>query len=82
MNTTLGELLADQRTAGYAEDFKNKLSTIFAAPSSDGHRDEDIAISDEMNTAMVACMPLRNVVSYGFCSKEELLEMIDKMNGR
>lgn len=82
MNTTLGELLTDQRTAGDVEDFKKKLSTIFAAPSSDGRRDEDVAISEEMNTAMVACMPLRNVVSYGFCSKEELLEMIDKMNGR
>ena len=82
MNTTLGELLTDQRTAGYVEDFKKKLSTIFAAPSSDGRRDEDVAITEEMNTAMVACMPLRNVVSYGFCSKEELLEMIDKMNGR
>ncbi len=82
MNTTLGELLTDQRTAGYVEDFKKKLSTIFAAPSADGRRDEDVAITEEMNTAMVACMPLRNVVSYGFCSKEELLEMIDKMNGR
>ncbi len=82
MNTTLGELLTDQRTAGYVEDFKKKLSTIFATPSADGRRDEDVAITEEMNTAMVACMPLRNVVSYGFCSKEELLEMIDKMNGR
>jgi beta-glucosidase len=48
--------------------------------SSSARKDGDIAISEAMNNAMVTCMPLRNVVSYGFCSKEELLEMIDKMN--
>ena len=50
--------------------------------SSGEHKDGDVAISEAMNTAMVACMPLRNVVSYGFCSKEELVKMIDKMNNQ
>ena len=67
MNTTLGELLADERTAGYVAHFKKQL-------------DGDVAISDAMNHAMVACMPLRNVVSYGMCGKQELLDMIEKMN--
>lgn len=80
MNTTLGELLADERTAGYVADFKEKLKEVFGMSSSDEHKDGDVAISDAMNNAMVACMPLRNVVSYGFCSKEYLLEMIDKIN--
>lgn len=80
MNTTLGELLADERTAGYAADFKKQLEDIFGASSSQDQGDGDVAISDEMNNAMVASMPLRNVVSYGMCGKKELLEMIEEMN--
>ncbi len=79
MNTTFGELLADERTAEYMKNFKRKLEKVFGMSSS-ARKDGDIAISEAMNNAMVTCMPLRNVVSYGFCSKEELLEMIDKMN--
>lgn len=82
MNTTFGELLADERTAEYIADFKKKLETVFGTSSSDAHEDNDVAISEAMNNAMVACMPLRNAVSYGFCSKEDLREMIDKMNGQ
>ncbi len=80
MNTTLGELLADKRTAGYAADFKKQLDEIFGASSSQEQGDGDVAISDEMNNAMVASMPLRNVVSYGMCGKKELLDMIEEMN--
>ncbi len=80
MNTTLGELLADKRTAEYAADFKKQLDEIFGASSSQEQGDGDVAISDEMNNAMVASMPLRNVVSYGMCGKKELLDMIEAMN--
>lgn len=80
MNTTLGELLADERTAGYAADFKKQLEGIFGSSSSNDAEDRDVAISDAMNNAMVASMPLRNVVSYGICGKKELLGMIDEMN--
>lgn len=80
MNTTLGKLLADERTAGYAADFKKQLEEIFGASSSQDQGDGDVAISDEMNNAMVASMPLRNVVSYGMCGKKELLDMIEEMN--
>ncbi len=80
MNTTLGELLADERTAGYAADFKKQLEEIFGASTSQDKEDGDVAISDEMNNAMVASMPLRNVVSYGMCGKKELLDMIEEMN--
>lgn len=80
MNTTLGDLLADERTAGYAADFKKQLEDIFGASSSQDQGDGDVAISDEMNNAMIASMPLRNVVSYGMCRKKELLDMIEEMN--
>lgn len=80
MNTTLGDLLADERTAGYAADFKKQLEDIFGASSSQDQGDGDVAISDEMNNAMIASMPLRNVVSYGMCGKKELLDMIEEMN--
>lgn len=81
MNTTLGELLADERTAGYVAYFKKQLEGIFGMSSEgDKKEDGDVAISDAMNHAMVACMPLRNVVSYGMCGKKELLDMIEKMN--
>lgn len=81
MNTTLGELLADERTAAYVEHFKRQLEEVFKISSNgDEKEDGDVAISDAMNHAMAACMPLRNVVSYGFCSKEELLKIIDKIN--
>ena len=82
MNTTLGELLADERTAAYVTDFKRKLEENFEMSSSDERKDGTVAISDAMNNAMIGCMPLRNIISYGFCSKEELLEMINTMNRR
>lgn len=78
-NTTLGELLADERTSEYAMNFKKQLENIFGT-SSGNNENEDIAISDEMNFAMIASMPLRNVVSYGLCSKATLIDMIDQIN--
>ncbi|MEZ3485015.1 MAG: glycoside hydrolase family 3 C-terminal domain-containing protein [Lachnospiraceae bacterium] len=83
MNTTFGELLADNRTADYVKRFKAQLEETLGASSSDDKKDEgDVAISDAMNTAMITCMPLRNVVSYGMCGKKELLDMIEEMNGQ
>ena len=83
MNTTFGELLADNRTADYVKRFKTQLEETFGASSSDNKKDDgDVAISDAMNTAMITCMPLRNVVSYGMCGKKELLDMIEEMNGQ
>ena len=61
--------------------FKKQLEGIFGMSSEGGKKEDgDVAISDAMNHAMVACMPLRNVVSYGMCGKQELLDMIEKMN--
>ena len=82
MNTTFGELLADERTSGYVDHFKTQLEEMFKLSSDNIKEDGDVAISDAMNMAMITCMPLRNVVSYGMCGKRELLAMIEKMNSR
>ena len=55
---------------------------MFKLSSDNIKEDGDVAISDTMNMAMITCMPLRNVVSYGMCGKRELLAMIEKMNSR
>lgn len=81
MNSTLGELLADERTSGYVKHFETRFKEIFGISPDDKRQDAgDVAISDDMNMAVITCMPLRNVVSYGMCGKKELLDMIEKMN--
>ncbi len=80
MNTTLGELLADERTANYAADIKERMLSFFGSTTTDADGSGDTAITEEMNIAMAASMPLRNIASFGLCSKEDLLAMIDEMN--
>lgn len=75
LNTTLGELFADERTREYGLFLKKKMDNFFNGSSDEANE----AISDEMNTAMVASMPIRNVVSFGLCSKEEVLEGLNKL---
>lgn len=81
MNTPLGALISDPRTAHIGLDIKKRLDTIFHSQS-DAIRDEtaDIAISDAMNDAMVATTPLRNLITQGLYTKEELLELLQKIN--
>ena len=80
-NTTLGELLSDERTASLALDFKHRMDAHFgvSGESSDSESAKE-AISDEMENSMIASMPLRNLLSFGICSKEDLEEMINKAN--
>ncbi len=62
VNTTLGELLSDERTAPYGLEFKKHLDTLFGVQNTDDENaSSKEAISDAMNNAMVASMPLRNV---------------------
>lgn len=75
LNTTLGELFSDERTKEYGYSLKKKMDHFFNGSSDEANR----AISDEMNAAMVASMPIRNVVSFGLCSKEEVLEGLNKL---
>ncbi len=77
LNTTLGELLADQRTKEYGVRLINKMTQFFGGSSKD--ETADSAISDEMNQAMALSMPLRNLASFGLCSKEEIQKTLDEL---
>lgn len=75
LNTTLGDLLTDERTREYGKSLTDKMSAFFGGSSDEANE----AITDEMNTAMVASMPVRNVISFGVCSKEEVLDGLNKL---
>lgn len=77
LNSTLGELLADERTKEYGIRMRNKMVQFFSASSTDDAA--NTAISDEMNNAMATSMPLRNLVSFGLCSKEEIQQTLDEL---
>ncbi len=82
MNTTLGELLSDERTISFGLEFKKRMDAFFGAPDIpdiDSSSSKE-AISDAMNNAMIASMPLRNVLTFGLIDKEELQKMLDEMN--
>ena len=75
LNTTLGELFSDERTREYGQSLADKMAAFFGGSTEEANE----AITDEMNTAMVASMPIRNVVSFGLCSKEEVVEGLNKL---
>jgi len=83
MNTTLGELLSDERTLPFGLDFKNRMDAFFFGapdiPDIDNTSSKE-AISDAMSNAMVASMPLRNVLTFGLIDKEELQKVLDEIN--
>lgn len=82
-NTTLGELLSDERTKALGLEFKKRMDTFFGAPAISDEEESSSAkeaISDEMNNAMVASMPLRNVVTFGLLGREELENLLNEMN--
>ncbi|MCD7813551.1 MAG: glycoside hydrolase family 3 C-terminal domain-containing protein [Lachnospiraceae bacterium] len=83
-NTTLGELLADPRTASFIKEWQQKLLAVFAPPEEEEKTEEPSAsaeaVSDEMNNAMMFSMPLRNLVTFGTCTSAQLEEMIRALN--
>ena len=86
LNTTLGELLSDERTAKYGLKLKKKMDAFFgggAESDEDAKGAEettDEAVGDAMGDAIAFSMPMRGVLSFGLCTKEELQNMIDEMN--
>ena len=84
LNTTLGELLSDERTKALGKELKGKLDSFFggldgeAAEPTEG----DEAVSDDMGDAIAFSMPIRNVVSFGLCDKEELIKRLEELNSR
>ena len=80
-NSTLGELLKDERTRELGKELKGKLDAFFGAV--DGTADQiDDAVSDDMGDAMAMSMPIRNVLSFGLADKEELQAKLDELNNK
>ncbi len=87
LNTTLGELLSDERTAKYGLKLKKKMDAFFGGDAAESDEDPnsaeeptDEAVGDAMGDAIAFSMPMRGVLSFGLCTKEELQNMIDEMN--
>lgn len=84
LNTTFGELLSDERTKALGKELKGKLDSFFGGL--DGEANEptegDEAVSDDMGDAIAFSMPIRNVVSFGLCDKEELIKRLEELNSR
>lgn len=82
LNTTLGELMEDERTRTLGKELKGKMDAFFG--SLDGEVAEQTegeeAVSDDMGDAIALSMPIRNVISFGLCEKGELLAQLDELN--
>lgn len=78
-NSTLGELLSDERTRSYGLYLKGKLDAFFGASTTAEGTSEE-AVDDAMGDAIAFSLPLRNVLTFGLCTKEELQRYIDEMN--
>lgn len=82
-NTTLGELLSNERTKAWGQEFKKRMVAFFStSPTSDSQESSSAneAISEEMNLAMAASMPLRNIVTFGLLGREELENLLNEIN--
>ena len=75
-NSTLGELISDPRSRDFGLEMKRRPDAFFGA----GNDNSDEAVSDDMSMAMVASMPLRNVLTFGLVSKDELSARLDELN--
>ena len=84
LNTTLGELMKDERTRALGKELKGKMDAFFGGL--DGEVAEptegDEAVSDDMGDAIAFSMPIRNVLSFGLCEKDELQARLDELNKR
>lgn len=79
LNSTLGDLIADERTRECGEYLKKKMDDLFgAAHGAETGESADEAVGDDMADAVAASMPIRNVVSFGLCTKEEVLKLLEK----
>ena len=79
MNSTLGELQADERSRDFGIELKLKMNALFGLGSSEDSTD---AVSSEMGDAIAFSIPVRNAVGFGLCTKEELQKKLDELNQR
>ena len=76
MNTTLGELFRNPKTSETAKE----LTAKYISAMNVGEESSSEAVTEEMTEAMTDSMPLRALVSFGGYSREELTEIIEKLN--
>lgn len=73
LNVTLEELASDDRTRKYGDYLKDKSYAYFNQYEGNG------ALAGDMNHALVDSMPMRSLVSFGICTKEEVLDVLNKL---
>ena len=82
-NTSIGDLMEDERTRPLGELIARKMDAFFGADdgggmNSDGDEDSDNGFDAAAAAAIAASQPLRSVVSFGILSRDELDELIAK----
>ena len=80
MNTTLGELFRNPKTSETAKELIAKYISAMNVGEESSSEAASEAITEEMTEAMTDSMPLRTLVSFGGYSREELTEIIKKLN--
>lgn len=80
MNTTLGELFRNPKTSETAKKLTAKYISAMNVGEESSSEAASEAITEEMTEAMTDSMPLRALVSFGGYSREELTEIIEKLN--
>lgn len=80
MNTILGELFHDPRTSEFAKELTSKYLSSMNSGEESASEAATEAISEEMVLAMTDSMPLRALISFGNFSREEISDIIEKLN--
>ena len=80
MNTTLGELFRNPKTSETAKELTAKYISAMNVGEESSSEAASEAVTEEMTEAMTDSMPLRALVSFGGYSREELTEIIEKLN--
>ena len=80
MNTTLGELFRNPKTCETTKELTAKYISAMNVGEESSSEAASEAVTEEMAEAMTDSMPLRALVSFGGYSREELTEIIEKLN--
>ena len=81
-NTTVGELLADPRTASSVRQMARQFMDTIAPAAEDSADAAKEAVSDEMARQMMDNMPLRGLRSFGAFPEGALERMIADLNAK
>lgn len=80
MNTTIGELLGDERTKKYGLKFMHEMDMLFGGSESTSIDTEaESAMTDAMADAMALSMPICNLVGFGVYKKEDMLTLLEEI---